>query len=73
MSVQALATVVLAGADVSTPASAPENGTPALLDALWAMRGLPPSGATRRRLLQRRGEVIRQVISFLEQGAFRIF
>jgi len=68
---RALATVVLAGADVSAPA--PEAGTQALMDVLWAMRGLPPSGATRRRLLQRRGEVIRQVIRFLEQGAFRIF
>lgn len=68
---RALATVVLAGADVSAPA--PENGTQALLDVLWAMRGLPPHRATRRHILQSRAGVIRQLIAFLEKGAFRIF
>lgn len=51
----------------------PVEGTEALLDVLWAMRGLPPHRATRRYILQRRAGVIRQLIAFLEQGAFCIF
>lgn len=74
----ALVVVEYARTHRSDPNVTSENGTPvtgkdALLDVLWAMRGLPPDRATRRHILQRRASVIRQLIAFLEKGAFSIY
>lgn len=74
----ALARVETAGEYGSDPSMTSDNGTPitdteTLLDELWAVRGLPPDRVKRRHILQRRADAIRQVIAFLEQGAFSIY